>query len=166
MKLSFCIVILLCTISISPIHVNIASINWDPDYWPTDGWQTSTPEEQGMINTKIQNLDDYIENSDWTNSLKSLLVIRNGYIVYERYRFEFTETFPSNIYSCTKVITSSLMGICLEEGYINSLEEPILDYFPDLTIQNMGPMKEKINFRHLLTMTSGLEWWMKQIIIQ
>jgi len=75
MKLSFYIVILLCTISISPIHTNIASNNWDPDYWPTDGWQTSTPEEQGMINTKMQNLDDYIESSDWTNSLKSLLVV-------------------------------------------------------------------------------------------
>ena len=158
MKFSFYIVLLLYTISISPIHSNVSSNNWDPDYWPTDGWQTSTPEEQGMTNSKIQNLDNYIESSDWTNSLKSLLVVRNGYIVYERYRFEFTQTFPSNIYSCTKIITSSLMGICLQEGYINSLEEPILDYFPDLTIQNMSPMKERINFRHLLTMTSGLEW--------
>ncbi|QEE17669.1 serine hydrolase domain-containing protein [Promethearchaeum syntrophicum] len=158
MKFSFYIILLLCTLSISPIHLTVSDNDWTPDYWPTDGWQISTPEEQGMINNRIQDLDNYIESSDWTNNLKSLLVIRNGYIVYEKYRFEFTQTFPSNIYSCTKVITSSLMGICLEEGYINSLEDPILDYLPDLNIQNMDPMKERINFRHLLTMTSGLEW--------
>jgi len=158
MKFSFYIVLLICCTSFSPMSQNISENSWNPDYWPTEGWQISTPEEQGMQNRQLQNMDDYIERSYWADDMNSLLVIRNGYIIYERYRIENLKTIPRNIYSCTKIITSSLMGICLQEGYINSLEDKVLDYFPNLTIQNMNPMKERINFKHLLTMSSGLEW--------
>jgi len=158
MKFSLYIVLLACSVSFSPIYQNIVENSWNPDYWPTNEWQTSTPEEQEIQNGKLEEMDDYIESSDWSDNLDSLLVVRNGYIVYERYSSEFLQTTPRNIRSCTKVITSSLMGICLQEGYISSLEEPILDYFPNITFQNMNPMKERINFRHLLRMSSGLEW--------
>ena len=112
-----------------------------------------------MQNRNLQNIDNYIEISDWVDDMNSLLVVRNGYIVYERYRTENLKTSFRNIYSCSKVITSSLMGICLQEGYISSLDDSVLDYFPNLTIQDMDPMKESINLRHLLTMTSGLDWF-------
>ncbi|MFX1367916.1 MAG: 6-aminohexanoate hydrolase, partial [Promethearchaeota archaeon] len=53
------------------------------DYWPTTGWLTSTPEEQGMNSTVLDEFVDAIE--DYSFTLLSYLVIRNGYIVLEGY---------------------------------------------------------------------------------
>jgi CubicO group peptidase (beta-lactamase class C family) len=152
-----CFVLLVGTFLFSPIPPKVSSYVGEPDYWPTSTWQTSTPKEQGMDNKTLQEMDDYIDSSSWTSTVDSLLIVRNGYIVYERYRDVARQFYPHHIYSCTKVITSSLIGMCLEVGNI-TLNDPVIDYFPDLTFQNMNAMKENISIRHLLTMSSGLEW--------
>ncbi len=43
---------------------SISENSWNPDYWPTDEWQTSTPNELRMQNRNIEKMDDYIETSD------------------------------------------------------------------------------------------------------
>ena len=52
-----------------------------PDYWPTDGWRSASPESQGMDSEILLDLLDGI----WSNKLgvNGLLIIRNGYIVLE-----------------------------------------------------------------------------------
>ncbi|MHA1909752.1 MAG: hypothetical protein ACW98Y_20815, partial [Candidatus Thorarchaeota archaeon] len=55
----------------------------EPDYWPTDGWRFSTPEEQGMNSTILKNMNSTIYEEDYW--FDSLIVIKNGYIVYEDY---------------------------------------------------------------------------------
>ena len=54
---------------------SISESSWNPDYWPTDEWQTSTPNELRMQNRNIEKMDDYIEASDWNYYLDSLLVV-------------------------------------------------------------------------------------------
>lgn len=54
---------------------SILENSWNPDYWPTDEWQTSTPNELRMQNRNIEKMDDYIEASDWNYYLDSLLVV-------------------------------------------------------------------------------------------
>ena len=54
------------------------------DYWPTAGWRTAAPAEQGMDPAVLDDLDTMVPAS--YPKVRSLLVVRDGYLVYERYR--------------------------------------------------------------------------------
>ena len=130
-----------------------------PDYWPTSVWKTSLPESQGMSSQKLQEMENYINSENIGNYIDSLLIIRNGYLVYESYPSPYyNENMRHHIFSCTKVFISALIGIALEEGYISGLNDYVLDYFPNKTFDNMDSRKEAITIKNLLTMTSGLAW--------
>ena len=129
----------------------------NPDYWPTSVWKESSPEDQGVDSQKLQDMEDYI----MANSLNfdSILVVRNGYLVHESYPSHiYDEDDTHHIYSCTKVFTSTLVGIAIEEGLIGNIDDKVLDYFSEKTFDNMDSQKQSITIRHLLTMTSGIEW--------
>jgi CubicO group peptidase (beta-lactamase class C family) len=135
----------------------------DPDYWPTDNWRTSSPEEQGVSSIKLQEMYEYF-NSTWEleivqASMGSLLIVRNGYLIHENYFSSYLhETRGLNIYSCTKSVTSTLIGIGIDEGYIVDVDDPLLSYFPNRTVQNRDIWKEAITIEDLLTMRAGFTW--------
>ena len=54
-----------------------------PAHWPTKGWQTSTPEKQGMDSKILADALDYIRERDL--ALHSLLIVRHGYVVLDAY---------------------------------------------------------------------------------
>ena len=129
----------------------------EPDYWPTSSWKASSPEDQGMSVQKLQEMEDYI--SDNNLNFDSILVIRNGYLIHESYPSHiYDQNDKHHIYSCTKVFTSALIGIALEEGLIGSIDDKVLEYFPEKTFNNMDSRKQSLTIRQLLTMTSGIEW--------
>ena len=99
---------------------------------------------------------DYIEREN--ANVHSVLIIRNGYIVAEAYFHPYRLSTRHNIYSCTKSFTSALVGIAIDEGYIDGLDHRVLDFFPEYTIANDDPRKQAMTLEHLLTMTSGLDW--------
>lgn len=84
----------------------------------------------------------------------SFLVIQNDSILYEEYREGWTPQTLSNIFSATKSIVGLLVGIALEEGDIQSLDDPVSKYLPEFTEGE----KQRITVRDLLTMSSGLDW--------
>lgn len=88
-----------------------------PDYWPTAGWRTSTPEEQGIDSEELAELMDYL-----SEGIDSLMIIRNGYVVLDAYFYPFTEGMLHDLASATKSFTSSLIGIALEQGNIDGVE--------------------------------------------
>ncbi|GEN84132.1 serine hydrolase [Sporosarcina luteola] len=124
--------------------------------WPTEEWPTSTPEEQGMDSEKLVELFEYIEQND-PRQLHGLLIIRNGHIVAEKYTSPYNEKYPHNTYSVTKSLTSAIAGIAIDEGIIN-LNDRVLDYFPDMTFENMSEEKENMTIEQLLLMKTGIQW--------
>jgi CubicO group peptidase (beta-lactamase class C family) len=118
-------------------------------------WETSTPEEQGMDSRILERLKNHIDKN--YPDMYSMVIIRNGFLVEEEY-FEYSATTKRNVFSCTKSITGALIGIAIQEGYIDSINESVLDYFPDYQFTNTDERKQNITLYHLLTMTSGLEW--------
>lgn len=102
------------------------------DYWPTDGFRTSTPEEQGMDSEKLLEIHDYYakqhEKVD-ENSIDSISVYRNGYLVAD-YHFNplYPRDTPHIIHSATKSIMSALIGIAIEQGHIESVEVPFAEF--------------------------------------
>jgi len=88
--------------------------------------------------------------------LKSLLVSHKGTIVLERYYNGARAAQPANIKSASKSVISALVGLAIAKGHIKSVDQKIVDYFPELATD---PEKRKrdITIDDLLTMRSGLE---------
>ena len=125
----------------------------EPQYWPTEEWQSSSPEAQGMdSNLLAQMLEDI--SSDQTG-IHSVLVIRKGYLVTEAYFHPYTRDTKIQIQSITKSVIGALVGIAIRDGSIKSTNEKLLDFFPKRSIVNPGPEKSAIRLKHLLSMSSG-----------
>ncbi len=140
----------------SPPH-SIALNGLTRDYWPTKGWQVSTPAAQNMNKTRLDEMSTYIEKEGF--AIDNILIVRNGYIVFEQYlNPEYNQSTLHPIFSCTKSVLSALIGIAIDKGYIESVDQKILDFFPNQTFANPDPRKENITIKNLLTMTSGLDW--------
>jgi CubicO group peptidase (beta-lactamase class C family) len=84
----------------------------------------------------------------------AFLVIQRDTIKYETYLQRYDETSVVPSFSMAKSVISILIGIALEEGYIQSLMEPITNYIPELIPNGF----EKVRIEHLLQMTSGLKF--------
>lgn len=139
----------------------ISEGNYQGEYWPTQSWRTCAPDQVGMDPLKLKELNEEIRLLlEMKIDVHSVLIIKDGYIVAEQYYSEdYDVDSLHRIYSCTKSITSALYGIAIEEGYLEGVEEHMVDFFPDYEIQNMSAQKEDITLEDLLTMSSGLEWY-------
>jgi CubicO group peptidase (beta-lactamase class C family) len=124
--------------------------------WPTDEWSTSTPEEQGMDSAKLQQMMDLINGQGF--AYDSVLVVRHGRIVFEQYRNGYTQDTRHHLQSVTKSFTSMLIGIAIHEGFLDSVEQKVVDLFPNYTIANLDARKQRLTLEHLLTMSDGLGW--------
>ncbi|MFW9802010.1 MAG: serine hydrolase domain-containing protein [Candidatus Thorarchaeota archaeon] len=135
-----------------------ASAQMTRDYWPTDDWRTSTPAEQGVNSSRLEEAAQYIVDSG--ARVRSMLIVHNGYLIFERYftpsLYDVDDTHI--IYSCTKSVTSNLIGIAIDKGYIDNTSQLLVDFFPDIYIDNLDSRKESITLENVLTMTSGLQW--------
>ena len=125
------------------------------DYWPTEGWRASTPEEQGIDSLRLAEVIEYLQNQQGF-TIHSLLIIRNGYVVADAYFYPFARGYLHDIASDTKSFTSTLIGIAIDRGYIEGVEQPVLDFFPERTVANLDAGKEAMRLEDLLTMRPGL----------
>lgn len=116
-------------------------------------WNFSTPQAQDM-NPQI--LDSAFIRARQTSFVDGLLIIKNGYLIAEEYYNGYDETMPHNIKSVSKSFLSAITGIALQQGYMDSLEEKVLNYFPEYIYPGMDPRKYDITIRHLMTMRMGI----------
>ena len=126
----------------------------DKSPWPTKAWLTSTPEEQGMDSSALAKLVAY----GASHSFDSLLIVRHGRIVTEAYYAPYTGDIPHEIYSSTKAVTGTLLGMVYKDGLLDRLDHPMLDFFTDRHIANVDDRKKAITVQNLLDMTSGLDF--------
>src|SRR5207302_11420744 len=75
-----------------------------PIIWPTNGWQTSTPEAQGIDSTVLA--DALMQIRERRIPVTSLLIERHGKIVLDSYFYPFADNRTHNVYSVTKSVTS------------------------------------------------------------
>jgi CubicO group peptidase (beta-lactamase class C family) len=99
---------------------------------------------------KRYDLDDYLE----LNRVAGLLVLKDGRIKLEKYRFGNSERTRWMSMSIAKSITSTLVGAALKQGYIAALSDPVTKYVPALR----GSAYEEVSVRDVLMMSSGVRW--------
>jgi CubicO group peptidase (beta-lactamase class C family) len=123
--------------------------------WPTKEWSTSTPEQQGIDSAVLEEADKRI-NKNYPN-VYSLLVIRHGYLVYEKYYHGMDEENANPVYSVTKSVMSALTGIAIDQKLIQNVNQKVSEYLPDYFSQVDDKHKNDITIRDVLTMSGGLE---------
>lgn len=101
-----------------------------------------------------------IESRQYGGEVHSLVIVKNDSIIFEKYFNGYSREKKHALYSVTKSFVSTLIGICLQQGYIDSINTRVLDFFPEYrnTIANYDSSKDDITVRHLLTMTAGFSW--------
>jgi uncharacterized protein (TIGR03437 family) len=124
--------------------------------WPTERWVVSTPEQQGMDSAKLEQASRFIEQKCPTRF--SLLVVRHGRIVFERYYLGTRAGDANVICSMSKSILSVLAGIAFDEGKLHSLDQRLEEFFPEYINANSDARKRQIRLKDVLTMTAGLRW--------
>lgn len=130
------------------------------DYWPTDSWQKAAPEKFGINAGSLQHAVDYLFTTTGNEENRAgirtdgLVIIKNGYIVSEKYARGYTATTPHYSWSVSKSFTSALIGIAEKQGLL-SRDDRLLEYYPDASASEE---KKKITIDHLLRMSSGLYW--------
>ncbi len=122
-------------------------------YFPDSTWRVSTPEEQGVDSKKIYEMLQYIQSSKL--DFHSILIIKNGYIITEAYWAPYNDSITHDIKSASKGIISTLVGIALDKGYLNNLNQKVSEFYPEYVKDSL---KQSITLHNLLTMTGGLDW--------
>jgi len=141
-----------------------------------DGWETASLSDVGIDQTVIANLMNDLQNRN--HFLHSIVVVRNGKLVFEEYFsgrdveldeqvaasgvLKYTNrNFDRNTLhfqgSANKSFWSTMIGIAIDKGFIQSTTEKMFSFFPDYKDLS-NTEKEKITISQMLTMTSGLPW--------
>lgn len=113
-----------------------------------------SPEAVGLDFSYLDRVSRHF-SEEVDHKLHSMLVVRNGLLVFEQYYNGFGPHNPHDLRSATKSITSLLTGIAIEQGAVASVDAPLMDYlareYPNVQY------KDDILLRHLLAMSSGLD---------
>ncbi len=95
--------------------------------------------------------------SDYGN-IAGIVVLRNGKTLYEGYFNGCSPDTAIHVFSVTKSIVSILMGIALDKDFIKSIDQKVLDFFPDYTIKRGEKTIQSVSIKTMLTMTAPYKY--------
>ncbi|GAB3878015.1 serine hydrolase domain-containing protein [Terrabacter terrigena] len=114
----------------------------------------STPSAQGVDASGILDLVDAVEREHL--GLHSLMVVRHGHVVAEGWWRPYAADRVHLAYSLSKTLTATAVGFLAQEGRL-SLDDRVLDHFPELDPNAVAPGWDDVRVRHCLSMTVGHE---------
>ena len=119
-----------------------------------DGWETQHLKSLEVDTTRIYQLFSQMFQGE--NKVHSVLLVKNNKLIIEEYFNGQLPDQPHDLRSTTKSIRSILLGIAIDKGFIESINDPISKYLTNkVPRKNLDPRKETITIKHLLTMSSG-----------
>lgn len=136
-----------------------------------DGWETASIPSVGLNENKLLQMLTYLQDTP-DHNIHSIIIVKNSKLVFEEYfsgdKFNlgqytgetgFDREDTHNLCSATKSFVSACMGIAIDKGFIQSVDQEIYNFFPEHSdIFQSNPLKQTITIKHLLTMSSGIEW--------
>ena len=107
-----------------------------------------------MTMTK-EELHRFIEESTGSESnIVQIYAMKDGVTFYEDNHRGFSTADAMNVNSVTKGVMALIFGIAMDKGYVKSVDEKVLDFFPDYTVKRGEKTIQDVTIRHLLTMTA------------
>ena len=126
--------------------------------WPADRWAVDSPADRGLDPATLRDLADRVRDGTFRN-IHSILIARNGYLVYEEYFQGSNANDVHMLQSVSKSFTSALIGIAVERGDITNVDEQIVDFFPERRAElSANPQRAVMRVEDLLTMRSGTDY--------
>ncbi len=136
-----------------------------------DGWSTASLADVGLDKQRFVRLMKDLQELEG-HQIHSILVAREGKLVFEEYfdgpkfslaqptgDFGFNRDDTHNLASVTKSITTTLVGIAIDQGLIPSVEARVFDFFPEQEeLVAQDPRRGEMTVEHLLFMESGIQW--------
>ena len=135
-------------------------------FWPPNSseWTEVTPEEQGLDSNKIADMFKFIEKNSY--DIHSVIIVRNGYLLTEEYLHNSTLLGTKSYFggekihmqqSVVKSFTSILIGIALQEGFLDNVNQTLYEFFADIWSPSFvdSELKKNITIEQLLTMNAG-----------
>ena len=134
-----------------------------------DGWKTARADSLGVDSAALARMTAVIRS--WPElGVHAVLVERSGHLIYEEYfdgfderwgaplgRVVMTANIKHDIRSVTKSVVSALTGIAMNDGAIKSLDQSVLQWFPEFADLQTSE-RRRVTLVHVLSMTSGLRW--------
>ena len=136
-----------------PTPEELAAVDYAP--LPGGDWPVSPPAEVGLDPDLVAEL--YLDAAH-LRTLYSLLVVKDGQLIAEGYFNGGSIDRQNNMQSVTKSIVSAFVGIAVERGCLQSVDQTMLEFFPEVGDRIMDPRKESITVREMLQMRGGYPW--------
>ena len=121
-----------------------------------DGLKTGSLNGTGLDSSALVQMVDKIADGSLPN-VHSVLIIRNGKLVFEEYFYEYNVNTLQQIRSATKSFISALVGMAISKGIIRSKDETVISFFPEYNPDNLTEDKKKITIENMLNNQSGLD---------
>ena len=146
---------------------SVPNLSAQDTFWPPNSseWTEVAPETQGLDSDKISEMFEFIEDNSY--DIHSVIIVRNGYLLTEEYLYN-SKLLDTNSYfggetihmqqSTTKSLMSILIGIALQEGFLDYLNQTLYEFFAYIWEPSFiySELKKNITIEQLLTMNSGL----------
>ena len=133
-----------------------------------DGWTIDSPDSVGLDGARLCRIADRLKETD--ANVHAVVVVRHGRLVFEQYfpgydepwglddgQHDFDATTKHDMRSVSKSVVSLLVGFAIDRKLIKSADESVVKFFPDYSAQKSTGW-DNITLRHLLTMSSGIQW--------
>lgn len=130
--------------------------SYQPPKQINDGLITGNVAKTVLDKNLLNEMTQKIIDGKYPN-VHSILIVKEGKLVFEEYFYEHDKNKLHELRSATKSFVSALTGIAIDKGYIKSKNEKVLSFFPEYSIENNSNNKHKIIIENLLTNQSGLD---------
>ena len=118
-------------------------------YWPTEVWQTASMTDHNIDPAKMEIANQFAEDDQLA---RALLVVKDGYIVFENYYGKGGYDKSTNLWSVTKSFSSALVGFLYDDNNFNDPNQLMTDLLPQY------PEFNTITLHNVLSMATGLSW--------
>lgn len=113
----------------------------------------SSPEQQGVNSLVLDSMMLFIKNTN--QNIHHLTIIRNNQTILDADIYPYSSQYLHDLASVTKSITSLLIGIAIDKGFIKDKNEPVLKFFPEINAHNQ--LLDSLTIKNLISMRSGFD---------
>jgi CubicO group peptidase (beta-lactamase class C family) len=124
-------------------------------FFSCTGGQTNPDKSIIRIESKSDNLSNILRKTEEMPYLKSLIILKNGEVIVEKYINGGGPDQIHDIRSASKSVLSAILGVAIKDGYIDSIDQKVIDFFPEYITDELDPKIYNLRIRHLITMKSG-----------
>ena len=137
----------------SPTQADLRAVTYAPQV--QSDWPVSTPAGEGLDPMLVA---EFVYDAGALKTLYGLAVVKNDKLIAEKYFNGSSIDDANDRMSATKSVVSALTGLAIQRGCLPSIDQKVLDYFPEYAEQLRGQGKANVTVRDLLEMRAGYPW--------